>query len=283
MFSAILATAAAPQNRQHIEAPNFAPLNQWEAAVLSGDAAALQGLYSVSPPSTTVTPGGESHDPAAEPNFWSVVHAGGLEGLHTQIVRMDSPQPGIQRVIFRVVLTMRTRSGEDSRFASVAQYWHEQDGKWIIVATQRTNIGRLPQPIQGKPNLYPDPSVARKDISRALATAALTHKRVLLVFGGNWCYDCHVLDDAFHYPEIARILDPNYVVVHVNIGQYDKNLDLAAKYQIPLKKGVPSLAVLDSHGNLLVSQKQGDFENTTRIGLKDVESFLERWEPAHGG
>jgi len=105
------------------------------------------------------------------------------------------------------------------------------------------------------------------------------HKRVLLDFGGNWCYDCHVLDAAFHYPQIERVLDPNYVVVHINIGRYDQNLDLADKYQIPLKKGVPSLAVLDDKGNLLVSQKQADFENTTKIAPKDVENFLEKWKP----
>ncbi len=257
----------------------FAPLETWKAAVLSGDADALKALYSVEPPATTKTPKGTSGDPAAEPDFWASLKSSGLSHLNTRIAHMDSPQTGVQRVVFTLEATVQGPSGTTKSFASIAQAWIQEDGKPLIVATQRTNLSRLPQPVDAKTDLYPDASEARTDIGLALSVAAREHRRVLLDFGGNWCYDCHVLDETFHYPEVARILDPNYVVVHINIGRYDANLDLAEKYQIPLKRGVPSLAVLDSKGNLLVSQKNGDFENTTRIGLKDVEQFLETWKP----
>jgi hypothetical protein len=103
------------------------------------------------------------------------------------------------------------------------------------------------------------------------------------VFGGNWCYDCHVLDTTFHSRQIAPLVDENYHVVHVNVGDYDKNLDLTKKYEIPLEKGVPSLAILDSDGKLVVSQKKGEFESTTRIGPEDVVDFLKKWKPQRGG
>ena len=259
--------------------PRFPPLETWKAAVLSGDVAALKALYSLQPPAVTTTPKGKSGDPTAEPVFWASLKSSGLSHLTTHVVSVESPQDGVKRVLFTVEATVQSPSGPTKSFASVAQAWIDEDGKPEIVVTQRTDLSRLPQPVESKPNLYPDPSEARTDIGLALSVAAREHRRVLLDFGGNWCYDCHVLDATFHYPEVAKILDSNYVVVHVNIGQYDANLDLAAKYQIPLKKGVPSLAVLDSKGRLLVSQKNGDFENTTRIDLKDVEQFLKTWKP----
>jgi thioredoxin 1 len=260
--------------------PQFAPLETWKAAVLSGDTAALRALYSLNPPATTKTPSGTTADPSAEPDFWTGVKSSGLTRLTARAARVDSPQAGVQRVIFSLELTTQSAPSSSSKlFASIAQTWADEDGKPVIVATVRTNLLHLPQPLDAKPDLYPDPSEARTDIGLALSVAAREHRRVILVFGGNWCYDCHVLDEAFHYPEVAKVLDPNYVVVHINIGQYDANLDLADKYQIPLKKGVPSLAVLDSKGNLLVSQKNGDFENTRRIDLHDVEQFLETWKP----
>jgi hypothetical protein len=58
---------------------------------------------------------------------------------------------------------------------------------------------------------------------------------------------------------------------------FDKNLDLAAKYEVPLNKGVPALAVLDSGGKVIFSQKQGEFENSVRIGPADVTAFLKKW------
>lgn len=259
--------------------PRFAPLETWKAAVLSGDVAALKALYSIQPPAVTTTPKGKSGDPAAEPAFWASLKSSGLLHLATHVVSVESPQAGVKRVLFTVEATIQGSLGETKSFASIAQAWVDEDGKPEIVVTQRTDLSRLPQPVESKPNLYPDPSEARTDIGLALSVAARERRHVLLDFGGNWCYDCHVLDATFHYTEVARILDSNYVVVHVNIGQYDANLDLAEKYQIPLKKGVPSLAVLDSKGRLLVSQKNGDFENTTRIDLKDVEQFLKTWKP----
>ncbi|HET6142680.1 MAG TPA: hypothetical protein VFE02_04175, partial [Candidatus Acidoferrales bacterium] len=65
------------------------------------------------------------------------------------------------------------------------------------------------------------------------------------------------------------------------VGNYDVNLDLAKKYEIPLNKGVPSLAILDPDGTLLVSQKNGEFESTVRIGPEDVLEFLKKWKPDH--
>ena len=136
----------------------------------------------------------------------------------------------------------------------------------------------LPAPTESRV-IYPENVDAKAEIAEALANAAKTHRRVILVFGGNWCYDCHALDAAFRSAEIAPIVNKNFVVVHVNIGEYDKNLDLADKYDVPLKKGVPASAVLGSDGTLLYSQKQGEFESAKRISKEDVVAFLEKWKP----
>jgi thioredoxin-related protein len=136
----------------------------------------------------------------------------------------------------------------------------------------------LPPPTERR-NLYPEGVDAKAEIAEALADAKKTHRRVLLIFGGNWCYDCHVLDAAFRSKEIAPTLNQNYILVHVNIGEYDKNLDLADKYEIPLKKGVPAAAVLKSDGTLVVSQKNQEFENARSMTTDAVLAFLEKWKP----
>lgn len=137
----------------------------------------------------------------------------------------------------------------------------------------------LPAPTE-RNNIYPDGVDAKQEIAEALKTAAKTRRHVLLIFGGNWCYDCHVLDAAFHSPKIAPTLNRNYVVVHVNIGEYDKNLDLAEKYDVPLKKGVPAAAVLKSNGTLLTSQRNGEFEKARSMAVEDVLAYLNKWKPA---
>src|SRR5882724_11099724 len=136
----------------------------------------------------------------------------------------------------------------------------------------------LPAPTERRV-IYPENADAKAEIAEALTTAAKTHRRVILVFGGNWCYDCHALDAAFRSVEIAPIVNRNFVVVHVNIGEYDKNLDLAEKYDVPLKRGVPASAVLEGDGTLVVSQKNQEFEKARSMATEDVLAFLEKWKP----
>jgi thiol:disulfide interchange protein len=127
-------------------------------------------------------------------------------------------------------------------------------------------------------DLYPTAADARKEIDDAVKHAATVHKRVLLVFGGNWCYDCHALDQALHEGSAGKIMKDSFVLVHVDIGEADKNLDLTKKYNIPLEKGVPAIAVLNGNGELLYSSGDGEFEAARVMMKKDLIAFLDRWK-----
>ena len=131
--------------------------------------------------------------------------------------------------------------------------------------------------------IYPDPGQAKADLAAALKTAAATHKRVLLDFGGNWCGDCQVLDLYFHDAKNRPILEANFVLVDINVGHMDANLDIAAQYQVPLNKGVPALAVLSEKGTLLYSQKGGEFEDMRHLESSALTAFLVQWKPAREG
>ena len=130
-----------------------------------------------------------------------------------------------------------------------------------------------------KKDIYSEKADAHSEIKEALKKAAAEHKRVIVVFGANWCYDCHVLDAAFHRSDLAPILSANYEVVHVDIGKGEKNQDLMNKYDVPMKRGIPGLAVLDADGKLVYSQKNGEFENARALAPEDFRAFLNKWKP----
>jgi thioredoxin 1 len=160
------------------------------------------------------------------------------------------------------------------------QSWQEQEGQWRLMSVERTDAPRLKQPADMKKNLYPADADAHAEIKEAEEKAANARKRLLLVFGANWCFDCHVLDLAFQRPEIAPILAANYEVVHVDLGPDEqKNADLVAQYAVPLNKGVPALAVADSDGKLIVSQKNGEFEDARGLTPDVLLEFLNKWKP----
>jgi len=105
------------------------------------------------------------------------------------------------------------------------------------------------------------------------------NKRVLLIFGGNWCYDCHVLDQALHEGDAAKIIKESFLLVHVDIGEGDKNLDLVKKYETTLGFGVPTVVIIDDEGRVIYSSTKGEFEAARQMMKKDLVAFLTRWRP----
>ncbi len=264
----------------------FEPLEAWKAAVLAGDKAALQSFYFSGPDAYVPTPAGKISDPASEePAFWSGFHSRGLVALSPKILERTAPRPGTVALVLRIEMTFSQNNQTQSSLVSAAQLWVNRGDSWRILATQRGNESTLPtislpQPAVPNTNLYPDPASAPKDLDLAMAAARKDRKRVLVVFGANWCYDCHVLDATLRSRELAQFVAASYLVVHVSIGDEGKdNAELAQRLHVPVDKGIPSLAVLDGDGRLITSQQNGEFESAAKIGMDDVSGFLNRWKP----
>ena len=126
--------------------------------------------------------------------------------------------------------------------------------------------------------IYPTVEAAPGEIKAAIAEAHRTHKRVILDFGGDWCGDCQVLNLYFHQSPNAELMEKYFVLVDVNIGREDANLDIASKYGVPMPHGVPALVVLDGSGKILYSQKN-EFSNMRSMEPSSVTEFLNKWKP----
>jgi thioredoxin 1 len=270
LFASILTQSAAPAQNVN---PAFAPLEQWKNAVLLGDPAGLKMLYSTSPPAEVAAPG-DQNTADAEVNFWISLKA---RQMNIHVVQTSSPQPALEVIAFQA----EVRSGEPPQtlYVTEAQVWLKQGDEWRLLSVKRTGAAHLQQPINKDKNIYPADVDARTEIKEAEEKAAKDHKRVLVVFGANWCYDCHVLDTAFERPDLAPVLAASYEVVHVDIGEGNKNQDLMKDFQVPRQKGIPALAVLESTGKLVVSQKNGEFENARAMTPEALLEFLNKWKP----
>lgn len=155
--------------------------------------------------------------------------------------------------------------------------------RWIVTLSLATAVATASGVCFGQAtaktkDIYSESADARAEIKEALAKATAEHKRVIVVFGANWCFDCHVLDKAFHSSALEPVLTANYEMVHVDIGRGEKNQDLMTKYEVPMKRGIPGLAVLDPDGKLVYSQKNGEFENARALAPEDFLAFLNRWK-----
>ena len=90
---------------------------------------------------------------------------------------------------------------------------------------------------------YPYDEHANADaaVAAAFARARKSHKRVLIDLGGNWCGDCVVLANVMQLPEMKPFLAAHYEIVSVDVGRFNKNLQIPARFGITKRLvGVPS-------------------------------------------
>lgn len=117
------------------------------------------------------------------------------------------------------------------------------------------------------------------DVKAALKEAAADRKEVLIDFGANWCPDCRNLDKLFHSAATKPLVQRDYHVVAVDVGEFNRNIAFTAKYVDLKTSGIPALVVLAPDGKVRVATNDGSFENARSMDSAQVNAFLSKWAP----
>ena len=121
--------------------------------------------------------------------------------------------------------------------------------------------------------IYDEQADAAAEITAALANAKSFNRRVLIQWGANWCGWCHRLHQLFdEHHKVHVALTTEYDFVLVDVGQFDKNLDLAEQYGADLRgNGLPFLTVLDAEGQVVTHQETSSLESKEE-GLQEHDA-----------
>jgi len=141
-----------------------------------------------------------------------------------------------------------------------------------ILATALAAIAVASQAAANHP--YDEQANPRADIRKALDAAGKAHVPVLVVFGANWCSDCRMLDATMKHGPSAPLIAHDFKVVKVDVGRFDRNVDVAESYQVPLKQGIPAVAVLSPEGQVLYATRAGELADARKMGDDGVYAFF---------
>lgn len=102
-----------------------------------------------------------------------------------------------------------------------------------------------------------NPQVA---FDRAVADARASHRRVLVIAGGDWCRWCHVLEGFLaRNADVKSELVKSFVVVKVYLGE---DVDNAAFFsRLPEADGYPHFWVFGNDGKLVQSVSTASLES----------------------
>ena len=99
---------------------------------------------------------------------------------------------------------------------------------------------------------YDEHADADAAVAAAFDRARKSHKRVMIDLGGNWCVDCVVLANFLKLPEMQRFMAAHYEMVSVDVGRFDRNQQIPARFGITGRlKGVPALLIATPDGKLV--------------------------------
>jgi len=135
---------------------------------------------------------------------------------------------------------------------------------------------QLPQPL---PLPYDEAANAKAAVTKARARAKAGGKLLLIDLGGNWCLDCRILAGTMDLPEVAAFVRRHYELVTVDIGRFDKNLDVPGHYGITQRlAGVPALLVVDPRTDKLLDPgRVSALEDARSMTPQALADWLAQW------
>lgn len=117
-------------------------------------------------------------------------------------------------------------------------------------------------------------------VDAAFARAKKNGKRVLIDLGGNWCGDCIVLANLMQLPEMKRFLAVHFEIVSVDVGRFDKNLQIPARFGIAdrlKREGVPSIIVAEPDGTFVNRNDTSALEDARHMTPQAIADWLAQW------
>lgn len=129
------------------------------------------------------------------------------------------------------------------------------------------------------PYPYDEHANADSDVARARAKAREHHKLLLIDLGGNWCGDCRVLAGTLELPSMKAFMDKNYEFVTVDVGRFERNLQIPAHYGFNTRlKGVPTLLVVDPKTDRLLNPNDVfALSDAGSMSPQALADWLARW------
>lgn len=129
---------------------------------------------------------------------------------------------------------------------------------------------------QRKP--YDENLNAMEQIDNAVKKAAEEGKYVLCQVGGNWCPWCvRFAEYADTNATVHKIIDENFVYIHVNWSKGNKNPETMKRLANPARFGFPVFVILDREGSPIHIQNSAYLEEGKGYSEKKVSEFLLNW------
>ncbi len=134
--------------------------------------------------------------------------------------------------------------------------------------------------LSAQQKIYNEQANGMEQIKQAIEKARNENKYVFCQVGGNWCPWCLRFADFVQKDSaISRVIDKNFVYIHVNYSKDNKNPEAMKFLGNPARFGFPVFVIINGEGVPIHIQNSVYLEEGKGYNAKKVLEFFNIWTP----
>jgi len=122
--------------------------------------------------------------------------------------------------------------------------------------------------------VYNEITVTPSMVEDAHKKAQAENKFLMIEFGANWCSDCMALARNMEQGQTRNYIRDHFIVLKVDVGQFNRNLDIAKSLGVDLNKGIPTAVFFAPDGKRVGATNKGELEPSAKYGTQQIYGFL---------
>lgn len=125
-----------------------------------------------------------------------------------------------------------------------------------------------------EPTPYDAMADAQLDLKATLAAAKQEGKMSLIVMGANWCHDSRGLAAQFEKDRFQTMIRAHYKLLYVDVGQKDRNIDIAQYFGVDDIVGTPTVFVVSPEGKVLNLDTAPTWRNAASRSEREIFNYF---------
>ena len=122
---------------------------------------------------------------------------------------------------------------------------------------------------------YNGTEVSNAQLEKFISASLNQEKLPVVILGANWCADAQCLEAIMQLPSVAQFIAEHYEVIHIDLGEYDINMDLIKYLGMPSQEGIPRVFILDLQGEPINLETNDKWRSARQSYPQDIVDYFQ--------
>lgn len=113
------------------------------------------------------------------------------------------------------------------------------------------------------------------DLDNFIDSSIDSQKQPIIIFGANWCPDCRIFSGTIEINSVKKFIDENFNIMYVDVGRYDKNMNLIEYFDIPPAEGIPRVLVFNLNREIINNSTTTEWRTARDRTSQEIFNFFQ--------